>query len=106
VWMPLDDVSVDSGCMQFLPGSQARDVLRHRKPEGDGPQPLVLDEPVDMSGAVACPLPAGGATIHSCRTLHYAGANTSPRPRRALTCIFHGPPGVRAEPLDRHWLRS
>jgi hypothetical protein len=106
VWMPLDDVTVDSGCMQFVPGSQALDVLPHRQPKSVGPEPLVLDPPVDVSSAVACPLRAGGATVHYCRTLHFAGANTSPRPRRALTVIFHGPATERSEPLDRHWLRK
>jgi len=106
VWMPLDDVTVDSGCMQFLPGSHARDVLPHRQPESTGPEPLVLDPAVDVSAAVACPLRAGGATAHDCRTLHFAGANTSARPRRALTVIFHGPPTEREEPLDRHWLHT
>jgi ectoine hydroxylase-related dioxygenase (phytanoyl-CoA dioxygenase family) len=59
-----------------------------------------------VSGAVACPLRAGGATTHYCRTLHYAAANTSERPRRALTVIFHGPAEVRDVPLERHWLRK
>ena len=106
VWMPLDDVTVDSGCMQFLPGSHTRDVLRHRQPKSVGPEPLVLDPTVDVSAAVACPLRAGGATAHYCRTLHFAGANTSARPRRALTVIFHGPATGREEPLDRHWLHT
>jgi len=101
VWMPLDDVTVDSGCMQFLPGSHSRDVLRYRQPPGT--EPLVLDEPVDLSGAVACPLAAGGATFHHCRTLHYTAPNTSPRPRRALTTIFHGPRSERMPPLVRPW---
>src|SRR4029453_1344989 len=39
VWMPLDDVSAESGCMQFLPGSHRLDVLRYREPPGE---PLVL----------------------------------------------------------------
>jgi ectoine hydroxylase-related dioxygenase (phytanoyl-CoA dioxygenase family) len=106
VWMPLDDVTLDSGCMQFIPGSHALDVLPHRKPKSVAPEPLVLDPPVDVSGAVSCPLPAGGATAHYCRTLHFAGSNTSARPRRALTAIFHGPPSERTKPLDRHWLRK
>jgi hypothetical protein len=96
VWMPLDDVTVESGCMQFLPGSQKLDVLRYRQPPGH--VPLVLDEPVDLSAAVACPIPAGGATFHHCRTLHHTGPNTSERPRRALTAIFHGPRTPRDEP--------
>ncbi len=97
VWMPLDDVNVESGCMQFLPGSQRMDVLRYRQPPGH--VPLVLDEPVDLAAAVACPIPAGGATFHHCRTLHHTGPNTSDRPRRALTAIFHGPRTPREHAL-------
>jgi ectoine hydroxylase-related dioxygenase (phytanoyl-CoA dioxygenase family) len=100
VWMPLDEVTAESGCMQFLPGSHRLDVLRYRQPPGE---PLVLDEPVDVSGAVACPLAPGGATFHHCRTLHYTAANTSDRPRRAFTTIFHGPRSERAKPLVRPW---
>ena len=102
VWMPLDDVTVDSGCMQFLPGSHRLDMLRHRR-EAAG-EPLVVDEPVDLAGAVPCPIPAGGATFHYCRTLHYTAANTSPRPRRAFTVIFHGPGSEREVPAPRPWL--
>jgi hypothetical protein len=103
VWMPLDPVTVDSGCMQFLPGSHRMDVLRYRQPPGH--VPLVLDEPVDLSAAVACPLAAGGATFHHCRTLHSSGPNTSERPRRALSAIFHGPRTPRERPLvyPRPW---
>jgi hypothetical protein len=96
VWMPLDDVTVDSGCMQFVPGTHALDVLKYKKP---GEEPLVLDEPFDVSGAVPCPIPAGGATFHHCRTVHGTAPNTSPRPRRALTTIFHGPRTAREIPL-------
>jgi hypothetical protein len=102
VWMPLDDVTVDSGCMQFLPGSQTLDMLRHRRVSEGGP--LVVDEPVDLSCAVPCPIPAGGATFHYCRTLHHTAANTSPRPRRAFTVIFHGPGSEREVPRPRPWL--
>jgi len=101
VWMPLDEVTVDSGCMQFVPGSQSLDVLRYRKP---GNEPLVLDEPVDLSTAVPVPLQPGGATFHHCRTLHGTAPNTSPRPRRALTTIFHGPRSERVPPLTRPWM--
>jgi ectoine hydroxylase-related dioxygenase (phytanoyl-CoA dioxygenase family) len=100
--MPLDRVTVDSGCMQFVPRSHALEVMRHRRKAAT--EPLELDEPYDVSGAVPCPLPPGGATFHHCRTVHGTGANVSERPRRALTTIFHGPPGVRDVPLSRPWL--
>jgi phytanoyl-CoA dioxygenase PhyH len=101
VWMPLDEVTVDSGCMQFVPGSHNLDVLKYRKPENE---PLVLDQPFDLSGAVPVPLQAGGATFHHCRTVHGTAPNTSPRPRRALTTIFHGPRSERVPPLVRPWM--
>jgi hypothetical protein len=102
VWMPLDDVSVASGCMQYVPGSHRGDVREHRKPEG--PQPLELAEPIDPRTAVPCEIPAGGATVHHCRTIHYGGANVSPVPRRAMTTIFHAPAPARAVPLAKPWL--
>jgi ectoine hydroxylase-related dioxygenase (phytanoyl-CoA dioxygenase family) len=101
-WMPLDAVTVDSGCMQFVPRSHELEVMRHRRKAPT--EPLELDEPYDVSGAVPCPLEPGGATFHHCRTVHGTGANVSERPRRALTTIFHGPPGQRAVPLSRPWL--
>jgi hypothetical protein len=101
-WMPLDAVTPDSGCMQFVPGSHRLQVMRHRR-KASG-EPLELDEPYDTSAAVACPLAPGGATFHHCRAVHGTGPNVSRRPRRALTTIFHGPPGVRSVPLSRPWL--
>jgi ectoine hydroxylase-related dioxygenase (phytanoyl-CoA dioxygenase family) len=104
VWMPLDDVTVESGCMQYLPKTHEGDVLPHIKP--DGPEPLHLDPPVDISSAVPCPIPAGGATIHHCRTIHYGGPNVSMVPRRAMTTIFHGPAPARDVPLEKPWLEG
>jgi hypothetical protein len=103
VWMPLDEAVVESGCMQFLPGSHRNDILRHRALPGD---PLVVDEPVDLSTAVPCPLPAGGATFHHCRTIHHTAKNTSGRPRRAITTIFHGPAEARPQPFAKPWVRD
>ena len=104
VWMPLDPVSVESGCMQFIPGSHRGDLLPHRKPPGL--EPIVVDAPFERASAVACELPPGGATFHHCRTLHYTAPNTSGRPRRAFTTIVHGPRTVREAPLPRTWLRD
>lgn len=103
IWMPVDDVTVESGCMQYLPGSHHGDDIRqHTRP--DFFTPLTLVDPPDFSPAVACPVPAGGASIHHCRTLHYAGPNVSDVPRRAFTCIFHAPWRERVPPFPRPWL--
>jgi len=102
VWMPLDDVTVESGCMHYLPESHTRDILPHVKLPG--PEPLHLDPPVDVSAAVPCPIPAGGATLHHCRTVHYGGTNVSDVPRRAMTTIFHAPAPERDAPIAKPWL--
>jgi hypothetical protein len=103
VWIPLDPVVVESGCMQFLPGSHASDVRRHRRLPGFPPL-IVLDEAADLGAAVACPLAPGGATFHHCRTLHTTAANTSATPRRAWSLCFHAKPARRAAPLAKPWL--
>lgn len=85
VWMPLQPATIENGCLWFVPGSHEWDVLPHQSIGGDvrvhGLE-MVNTEPCET--AVACPLPAGGITIHRNRTAHYAGPNTSDIPRRAL----------------------
>jgi hypothetical protein len=57
-------------------------------------------------GGVACELPAGGATIHSSKTLHYTGPNVSAGPRRAYILGFGVPPTPLDEPRDFYWLEQ
>lgn len=86
-WIPLDDASVDNGCLQYIPGSHlwgllpvtgltgdmnaARDVLDDRQREA-------LDSPV------AAEVPAGCGVFHHPLTLHGSTENVSNRPRRAV----------------------
>ncbi len=95
IWMPLQEATLENGCMQFLPGSQHSEVAPHQSIGGDTRvHGLEAVDPVDEARAVACPLPAGGATIHGSRTLHFTGANHSDQPRRAYIIGF----GVAATP--------
>lgn len=106
VWLPLDPASVESGCMQFIPGSHRDEVRPHRHIDND---PLVhglVTDHVEPLQAVACPIPAGGATFHHCRTLHYAGPNTTDRPRRAYILVMSGLPTRREQPASRPWLEE
>ncbi|HEX8681157.1 MAG TPA: phytanoyl-CoA dioxygenase family protein [Ardenticatenaceae bacterium] len=99
IWMPLQDTSVEMGCMQFVPGSNQQGVLPHRSIGGD-PRVHGLEvdpEVTNLGELVQCPLPVGGATIHHCRTLHYAGPNTTEQVRRAYIMVFNAPP----KPLDK-----
>lgn len=85
-WLALQDTWKESGGMHFLPGSHKLEVLPHYRWEsGDDNTILAVDpELFDVARAVSSPLPAGGATIHTSRTLHYAGPNLSDAPRRAF----------------------
>jgi len=82
-WIPLQDVNTENGCMWFVPGSHRMEVVPHHS-IGYDPRVHGLEaEGIDVSCAVACPIPAGGATFHLSRTLHYTGPNRSTGPRRA-----------------------
>jgi ectoine hydroxylase-related dioxygenase (phytanoyl-CoA dioxygenase family) len=87
-----------------VPGSHVLDVAPHRliNPDSHG---LVVESEEHVQGAVACPLPPGGATMHSSRTLHYAGPNTTDEPRRALIMAFACPVRPLDEPRTFPWQR-
>ena len=106
VWLPLDRATVESGCMHFIPGSNKNGVRWHRHINND---PLVhglTTDDVDPSEAIACPIPAGGATFHSPRTLHYTGPNTTDLPRRAYILVCSGPSTKREKAAHRPWQKD
>jgi ectoine hydroxylase-related dioxygenase (phytanoyl-CoA dioxygenase family) len=96
-WLPLHDVSVERGAMQFIPGSHKGPLLPHRH-LGDPAGNLLVVDGVDPSAAVPCPLPAGGATFHHHRTLHYTASNVTDEPRLAFPMEFQLEPRLRTEP--------
>lgn len=95
IWVPLQDVNEENGCLQYIPGTQAGPVLDHR-PVGGDPKIHALEcltDQFDPDSAVSCPLPAGSAVVHHGRTLHSACANHSTDPRFAYVFVFRKPPG-------------
>lgn len=107
-WMPLDGATVDSGCLQFVPGSNRGSVLPHHHINNDpAVHGLEVDEPERYTEyAAACPLPPGGCSMHASYMLHYAGPNTSPRPRRAYILQFKGTSTPLDVPVDNYWITS
>ncbi len=106
IWVPLQDATLENGCMHFIPGSHSMEVQPHHS-IGNDPRVhgLEIDE-LDATTAVACPIPAGGATIHGPRTLHYAGPNRSDTPRRAYILMYGLPPKPRSTPRRFLWMES
>lgn len=39
IWMPLQDVTVESGCLQYIRGSNGGPLIPHRSPGNDPPNP-------------------------------------------------------------------
>lgn len=105
VWIPFQEATVENGCLWFVPGSHRLAVLPHHRINNDARvHGLELDDPEKHTkGAVACPLPPGGATFHFNNTLHYAGPNTSASPRRALILGFGLPDRKRKQPRRFPW---
>lgn len=97
-WVALDDADTENGCLHFIPGVHEAPLLAHRVASGD-PQGdrrlLELVDPaaqLDLATAVAAPLRAGGATMHTYGTPHYTPPNRSAaRPRRAYIFNLSAP---------------
>jgi len=105
IWIPLQEATVENGCMHFVPGTHRHPVLPHH-PIGNDPRVIGLevDDPDKwVTSSVACPIPAGGATIHHSCTLHYTGPNRTDEPRRAYILGFGVPAKERATPRDFYW---
>ncbi|HZG78780.1 MAG TPA: phytanoyl-CoA dioxygenase family protein [Paenibacillus sp.] len=108
IWIALDDVDENNGCMMFVPKSQQIKNLKNV----NFVEPHDLFEEaggaVDRNTAVVCRMKAGSCTFHDGFTFHYAHANRTDRPRRVLAIIYM-PDGtvsngknhpVLAEPLE------
>jgi hypothetical protein len=82
VWLTLDRATSESGCMHYIAKSHLGAVRPHRVHGG-----CLIADGVDPAQAVACPVLAGEAIVHHCRTLHGAGPNKTDGPRRALVAV-------------------
>jgi ectoine hydroxylase-related dioxygenase (phytanoyl-CoA dioxygenase family) len=88
VWIALDDATISNGCLWYLPGS-------HRTARFEGVEiganfGALFDGYPEWRELepVAVPCSAGGAVFHNGLVAHAAGANMTPRSRRAMTCAF------------------
>ncbi len=98
-WMTLDDVTVENGAMQLIPGSH-RSPIVHNRAEHTG---ALLDSSgeAESDRAVVIDLPAGGVMIHHCQAMHYTQPNNTDRQRRAFA-IHYMTPGTRHLRKDGH----
>jgi len=87
MWLTLDDVDENNGCMMFVPGSHRLGKLQginFTEPQNlfDYVEGQATNQPVKV------PMKAGSCTFHHGLTFHYAHANRTDRPRRVLAVIY------------------
>jgi ectoine hydroxylase-related dioxygenase (phytanoyl-CoA dioxygenase family) len=88
VWMPLQEVSLQNGCLHYVPGSHRGPLFPHRSLHGDPRIHALETLPPADARPVAARVPVGGAVLHHSRTLHWSGPNSTAQPRRAWTLGF------------------
>ena len=89
LWMALDDVDERNGAMSFIPGSQEVGALPGINLVD--PQDIFAMVPkgrLQGTRPVRAAMAAGSCTFHNGLCFHYAGANTTERPRRAMVIIY------------------
>jgi ectoine hydroxylase-related dioxygenase (phytanoyl-CoA dioxygenase family) len=96
VWLALTDATVENGCPWVVPGLHRHGTLAHTYVEPLGWE--CLSEP---EGAVAAPVPAGGAVVFSSLTPHLTGPNTTDAVRKAYI-LQYAPAGAVALRGDPH----
>jgi non-haem Fe2+, alpha-ketoglutarate-dependent halogenase len=95
-WVALSDAPVESGAMEFIPGSHRMGQLPHADTFHEHNllsrgQEIAVE--VDAGKAVKVPLKAGEMSLHHVKLAHYSGPNTT-GDRRIGLAIRYIPPHV------------
>jgi len=85
-WLPLHDVSIEQGCMRYVPGTHHSSRMKHVAvgPTSDAIKTFLPEQ----SKVVDCPVTAGSACVHLPKTLHSTGPNSTQLPREAYILQF------------------
>jgi phytanoyl-CoA hydroxylase len=89
IWLALDDVDVENGCVVFAKGSHALGTVPHTASGVLGFSQTVM-EPPDLVRfpEVKAEMRRGSVSLHHCNMFHRSGPNRSARSRRALAVNF------------------
>ncbi|MFP6901387.1 MAG: phytanoyl-CoA dioxygenase family protein, partial [Opitutales bacterium] len=93
MWMALDPVDEENGCVRYVRGSHLNGMRPHGRTETLGFSQGItgFGTETDIRDEVPCPANPGDLLAHDALTIHRADANlSSTRLRRALGFIFYG----------------
>ena len=90
LWIALDDADARNGCLHFLPGSHHRDRLDDGAALDEANIGALLEANPQLASIEPemAEVAAGAGIFINGMTAHAAGANMSPRPRRAFSMLF------------------
>ncbi len=90
MWLALDVVDDENGCIRYLPGSHKKGFRPHQPGTRTGFSQGVTDyRDEDMAEEHAIHAQPGDVLIHHCMIVHRADPNPSDRRRRALGFIYY-----------------
>ena len=90
VWIALDKVTRENGCMKYIPGTHHK-KYDHVNAEGHGGmyrKGFIDPDQVDESEKVLLELEIGDASFHNCRIVHGSEKNTLAKERYALVFVY------------------
>jgi phytanoyl-CoA hydroxylase len=97
LWIALDPVDRENGCLWYARGSQKRGILPHAASGVLGFSQGVRNFDPTTADAVPIELAPGDAVAHSSATIHWTGTNRTGRHRRAIATFCFGASTVRDE---------
>jgi phytanoyl-CoA hydroxylase len=92
MWLALDDVDEENGCVRYVRGSNHWGMRDHRRTKVLGFSQGIVDygTPQDLEHEVAFPAQPGDLLVHHALTIHRADGNRSPdRNRQAMGFIYY-----------------
>jgi phytanoyl-CoA hydroxylase len=105
IWLALDHVDEENGCLRYVPGSHLRGVRPHNATRVLGFSQGIVDYGAeDRAAEVKILLEPGDAVVHHGEAIHRADANRSAdRQRRAFAMVFKGASCRRDETAFRRY---
>ena len=99
MWLALDRVDEENGCLRYVPGSHQLGLRPHGATEVLGFSQGITDYgPDDEAREVLMRLEPGDLIVHHGETIHRAEPNrTTDRPRRSFAMVFRGESARRDE---------
>ena len=93
MWLALENVDEENGCVKYVRGSHKKGMRTHGRTTTLGFSQGIVDfgTEEDMKEEIAFPAGPGDLLVHHSLTIHRAGANTTTnRTRKAMGLIYWG----------------